>query len=140
MNTNILQAKHILDEHLGSSIQHRKEGEMSYHCPFCNHYKPKLQVNLTTQKWHCWVCDSKGQTLLSLLKKSNAPVPVFSKIREIYGETRFNSKPEYGRELIGLPEGYKPLHIHQNTPDYRNAIHYIPVSYTHLTLPTKRIV
>ena len=124
MNTNILQAKHILDEHLGSSIQHRKEGEMSYHCPFCNHYKPKLQVNLTTQKWHCWVCDSKGQTILSLLKKSNAPVPVFTKIREIYGETRFNSKPDYGRELVGLPEGYKPLYMQQNTPDYRNALHY----------------
>ena len=88
-----------------------------------------MEISLrTTAKhenfWHCWVCDSKGQTILSLLKKSNAPVPVFSKVREIYGETRFNSAPEYGRELVGLPEGYKPLYIQQSTPDYRNALHY----------------
>lgn len=125
MTLNLQQAKHILDEHLGSSIQHRKDGEISYHCPFCNHYKPKLQVNLNNQKWHCWVCDSKGQTLISLLKKSNAPTQTFQKIREIYGDSsRFGSKFDVGKELVGLPESYKPLYIQNNTPDYRNALHY----------------
>ena len=125
MTANIQHAKRILDEHLGSSIEHRKDGEVSYHCPFCNHYKPKLQVNLTTQKWHCWVCDSKGQTLASLLKKSNAPFPVFSKIKEIYGDTRQSYKPDFTKELVGLPEGYRPLYVRQTTPDYRNALHYV---------------
>lgn len=124
MNTDLLQAKQILDEHLGSSVQHRKEGEISYHCPFCNHYKPKLQVNLITQKWHCWVCDSKGQTILSLLKKSNAPFPTFSRIRGIYGESSYNYRPDTTKELVGLPEGYRPLYVRHNTPDYRNALHY----------------
>lgn len=124
MTVNLLQAKHILDDHLGSSIQHRKDGEMSYHCPFCNHYKPKLQVNLVTQKWHCWVCDSKGQTLLSLLKKSNAPSQTFSKVRELYGDSRPNIKNDFAREIVGMPEHYKPLYITQNTPDYKNALHY----------------
>ena len=125
MSTNLLQAKHILDEHLGSSVQHRKDGEISYHCPFCNHYKPKLQVNLNTQKWHCWVCDSKGQTIGSLLKKSNAPTQSFQKIKEIYGESRFSSKQDHAREIVGLPEHYRPLYLNRNTPDYRNALHYI---------------
>jgi DNA primase len=124
MSVNLLQAKHLLDDHLGSSVQHRKDGEMSYHCPFCNHYKPKLQVNLVTQKWHCWVCDSKGQTLLSLLKKSNAPSQTFKKVRELYGDSRPNAKTDFAREIVGLPEHYKPLYITQNTPDYKNALHY----------------
>jgi len=124
MSVNLLQAKHLLDDHLGSSVQHRKDGEISYHCPFCNHYKPKLQVNLNTQKWHCWVCDSKGQTLISLLKKSNAPTQTYKKIRELYGDSRPSSKTDFAREIVGLPEHYKPLYITQNTPDYKNALHY----------------
>lgn len=124
MTINLLHAKHIIDEHLGSSINHRKEGEVSYYCPFCNHYKPKLQVNLTTQKWHCWVCDNKGQTIGSLLKKSNAPYQSFVKIKEIYGESKFTNKNDFAREVVGLPEHYKPLYITQSTPDYKNALHY----------------
>ena len=124
MTTNQQQAKFILDEHLGSSVQHRKDGEMSYHCPFCNHYKPKLQVNLVTQKWHCWVCDSKGQTITSLLTKSNAPHALFKKIKDIYGDSKFSNIKHTQRELVGLPDSYKPLWINHNTPDYRNALHY----------------
>lgn len=125
MTFNLLQVKHIIDEHLGSGVQHRKDGEISYFCPFCNHYKRKLQINLNTQKWHCWVCDSKGQTLLSLFKKSNAPANSYKKIKEVYGEGSFKSKLELGRELVGLPDHYKPLYTAQNTPDYKNALHYV---------------
>lgn len=125
MTINQQQAKVILDSHLGSSVQHRKDGEISYHCPFCNHYKPKLQVNLLTQKWHCWVCDNKGQTIGSLLKKSNAPHTAFLRIKEIYGESKSYTMSNTQRELVGLPDGYKPLWINQNTPDYRNALYYI---------------
>ena len=123
MTINLLEVKYVLDNHLGSSLHHQKEGEISYFCPFCSHYKRKLQVNLHTQKWHCWVCNSKGQTLKSLLKKSNAPAQSYSKIKEIYGDV--TTKREYNsKDLIGLPEHYKPLWISQNTPDYKNALHY----------------
>jgi hypothetical protein len=125
MTINLLQVKHIIDEHLGSSVQHKKDGEMSYYCPFCNHYKRKLQVNLLTQKWHCWVCDNKGQTIISLLKKSNAPIQSFTKVKEVYGDTNYNNKADLGREIVGLPEHYKPLYVNHNTPDYRNALHYV---------------
>ena len=123
MTINLLEVKYVLDNHLGSSLHHQKEGEISYFCPFCSHYKRKLQVNLHTQKWHCWVCNSKGQTLKSLLKKSNAPAQSYSKIKEIYGDV--TTKREYNsKDLVGLPEHYKPLWISQNTPDYKNALHY----------------
>ena len=124
MTLNLLEVKHIIDEHLGSSMQHKKSGEISYYCPFCNHHKRKLQVNINTQKWHCWTCDSKGQTITSLLRKSNAPNQSYQKIKEIYVDNNFSNKSSFSRELVGLPEQYKPLYIPQNTPDYKNALHY----------------
>ncbi len=41
------------------------KGNFAYHCPFCNHHKPKLEVNLSENEkgehpWHCWVCDKIG--------------------------------------------------------------------------------
>lgn len=124
MTLNLLEVKHIIDEHLGSSMQHKKSGEISYYCPFCNHHKRKLQVNINTQKWHCWTCDSKGQTITSLLRKSNAPNQSYQKIKEIYRDNNFSNKNNFSRELVGLPEHYKPLYIPQSTPDYKNALHY----------------
>jgi len=37
-------------------------GNYAYHCPLCNHPKPKLEINFTENEkgenpWHCWVCD-----------------------------------------------------------------------------------
>ena len=54
------------------------KGNYAFKCPFCAHHKNKLEVSLrTTAKkenfWHCWVCDAKGKTLLSLFKKIKAP-------------------------------------------------------------------
>lgn len=123
MTINKQQVKVILDELLGSSTIHRN-GELSYHCPLCNHYKRKLQVNLETEAYHCWICDAKGRKLTTLLKKINAPQQAYQVVKEVYGESKPNSKTNFSRELVGLPEGYKPLYQKQSTPDYRNALHY----------------
>lgn len=113
----------VLHSHLGKSTPH-KNGEHSFSCPFCNHYKKKLQINLLTQKWHCWVCNAKGQVISSLLRKSNAPSHVYPKIKEIYGESGPVSVSKNTRTLNSLPEDYSPLYVKRNTPDYRNALHY----------------
>ena len=123
MTVSVAAGRKLLDGYLGTSTPH-KNGEMSYQCPFCNHYKKKLQVNLHTQKWHCWVCDAKGQTVSSLLRKSNAPYEYVKRAKELYGDNTRTSAPTNSRELVSLPEGYKPLYINQNTPSYRNALHY----------------
>ncbi len=127
MTIDLLQVKNTLDKHLGNGVSH-KNGETSYFCPFCNHYKRKLQVNLTSQKWHCWVCESRGLTISSLLRKSNASFESISKVREIYGESSFNNKSwTNSKELVSLPEDYKPLYVPEKTPAYRQALHYATV-------------
>ena len=124
MTLNLLEIKHIVDGHLGSSQLHKKNGEISYYCPFCNHYKRKLQVNVYTQKWHCWTCNERGLTIGSLLKKSGADMSICQKVRSIYGDTNINYNQGPGRVIVNLPEQYRPLSLDRNTPDYRNALHY----------------
>ena len=41
----------------------KKRNEYMYWSPFISHHKPKLQINIQTQKWHCWVSNVGGRTL-----------------------------------------------------------------------------
>ena len=37
----------LLDRVLGGKHKrHKKQGQFAWFCPFCNHYKPKLEVNI----------------------------------------------------------------------------------------------
>mgnify|MGYP003316622101 CR=1 FL=1 len=49
---------------------------------FCHHHKPKLQISLLSQKWHCWVCDKKGRSLYTLLKLIRAPKALIDEVRQ----------------------------------------------------------
>ena len=51
--------------------------------PFVSHYKPKLQINMSSQKWHCWVSDQGGHSLYSLFKKINVDSRYFSELKDI---------------------------------------------------------
>jgi len=58
--------------------QKRSRENFAFHCPFCNHKKPKLEVNLHTNDkgqnhWACWVCQTRGTTIRSLLKQLSVP-------------------------------------------------------------------
>ena len=73
----------ILDEVLGVGTS-LKGDEQAHHCPFCHHHKKKLQINLNTQKWHCWVCDAKGKKIQTLLKRLHVDSKKIKKVYEIY--------------------------------------------------------
>lgn len=111
----------ILTAHLGQPSLHRK-GEVSFYCPLCNHYKKKLQVNLVTQRWHCWVCNAKGNGLYGLLRKTSASSELLLAAKEItIGKTEQSTEAE----IKQLPEEFRPLHIDWRTPHYKNALHYV---------------
>jgi len=66
----------LVDRVLGKGKQTAR-GNYAYHCPFCQHHKPKLEINFTENKkghnpWHCWVCNTRGKTIVSLLKRSKS--------------------------------------------------------------------
>ena len=123
---NKLKIITILDSALGvgSSL---KGNEQAHHCPFCNHHKKKLQVNLDTQRWHCWVCDSKGRSISSLLRKLNVDLRDISVVKDVYGdEPEYDSKEEYVAKLQ-LPKEFKQLYFKPTgiNPSYNQALHYL---------------
>ena len=63
-------------------------GNRAFHCPLCNHHKPKLEINFTDNKkghhpWHCWVCNEKGKYLNTLFKKVKALPEHFSELKSL---------------------------------------------------------
>jgi len=60
----------------------------AYHCPFCHHHKPKMEVNLTENRegknpWHCWACDVRGTTIYSLFKQLKVDVSKFTELKSL---------------------------------------------------------
>ena len=107
----------VLTRALGSRYKKAKQGqEVIYHCPFCHHHKPKLQISLLSQKWHCWVCDKKGRSLYTLLKLIRAPKALIDEVREY--------KPNYKRKKIEesqtlyLPKEFKSFIFDPGTSVY----------------------
>ena len=109
----------ILDDTLGVGTS-LKGNEQAHHCPFCHHHKKKLQINLDTQQWHCWVCDAKGKKITSLLKRLHVDSKRVRKIYEIYGDDYIVSTsteeekvelrlPNEFRSLLKEPKGLNPL-------------------------------
>ena len=114
------QVINILNEVLGPGTS-MKGDEQAHYCPFCHHHKKKLQVNLETQQWHCWVCDAKGKKIQRLLKKLQVDSHKLKKIYEIYGddyviysndsdEEKIELKlPKEFQSLLKEPKGFNPL-------------------------------
>ena len=75
----------IIENVLGTGRKLRNN-EVAFHCPFCNHYKPKLQVNLESHNWHCWVCNAKGRKVVQLFKKLKVSNQILSQLYDIVDE------------------------------------------------------
>jgi DNA primase len=124
---NKLVVINVLDSTLGVGSS-MKGNEQAHHCPFCHHHKKKLQINLETQYWHCWVCDSKGRAIQSLLRKLNVDRGDLSKIISIYGEyTPSKNDKDVEKVQLKLPSEFKPLHIKPKSLDfaYNQALTYL---------------
>ena len=116
----------LLERVLNKGYQ-MKNGEIAFHCPFCNHHKKKLQVNLETQKWHCWVCNKGGYKIGILLRKINAPREIIKDALKYLDEyvSYSKDKEEVTQYEVSLPKHYKPLWIKEDNPLYRNALMYL---------------
>ena len=102
----------------------------SYNCPFCNHYKPKLEINFQENEeginhWHCWVCNKKGKKLVSLFKAVSAPD---HKIQELKNYVKVSYQEEHGVkvEALALPKEYKALYDASTSEvTVRQALRYL---------------
>lgn len=104
------------------------KGNYSFHCPFCNHRKPKLEINLVTNSkkenpYHCWVCNTKGKSILTLFKKLNASR---EKVMEVAAIIKVTPNQEIAEEanIVKLPKEFKSL-VGDKTIEARHARTYL---------------
>ena len=105
----------------------KKLDEYMYWSPFVSHHKPKLQINVRTQKWHCWVSNVGGRTLFQLFKKVSASHQHFDELRELVGDSpRYKKKTDTKADkVVQLPNEYKPLWNGGDSIVKRHALSYL---------------
>jgi len=117
----------LVDSALGKG-RRTARGNYAYHCPFCKHHKPKLEVNFTENKkghnpWHCWVCNTRGKTIPNLFKKTEA----YDKIEEakrLIPQGSFVEEVEIYHDLF-LPKEYVPFIDKPTSLMARHALAYL---------------
>ena len=115
----------LLHSVLGKSKPSTK-GNHAFHCPFCKHHKPKLEIDPKTGFYHCWTCEpaTKGRNLVSLLKKVQATASQITEMRGYFpgGKGEVDDK-QY--EVVELPKEFVSLTKPSTKLTYRQAKSYI---------------
>ena len=116
----------LLETILGSGKVNSNDN-IAFHCPFCYHQKKKLEVNVSSQHWHCWVCNASGRKIIVLAKKLNVDRQKISKLIQLTNDVdHLPSKTTTNTEVLTLPKEFRPLwHFDKGSPEYRNAVFYL---------------
>lgn len=123
MSENILLVG-ALENVLGKSKRTAK-GNRSFHCPFCQHRKPKLEIKVVdspdgSNPWQCWVCGTKGRTIRSLLKHLNLTRAEAESILQYV--KRGEEQEESTKKIVRLPEEFESLELAPHSSVYANRV------------------
>jgi len=103
----------------------KKQDEWMYWSPFVSHHKPKLQINVQNQNWHCWVSNQGGRNLFQLLKKVGASREHFEELSELVGDLPRYTKSKDTKTIVKLPDEFKPLCNGNETIVKKHALNYL---------------
>ena len=112
-------------ENLLGKSHKRARDNYAFHCPFCNHRKPKLEINMATNEegknfWECWVCQTRGQSIRSLLKQLKTPREQAAEVLKYLPKGTY---VEYkGLSIIEVPKEYQPLYSASTTSVVANLV------------------
>ena len=117
----------LIDSVLGKG-KSTSRGNYAYHCPFCKHHKPKMEVNFTENKkghnpWHCWVCNTRGKTIPGLLKKMEAYDKI-DEAKKLIPQGSFVEEIVVKNDLF-LPKEYIPFIDKPTSLMARHALAYL---------------
>mgnify|MGYP001553481194 CR=1 FL=1 len=115
----------VLANNLGEYEQ-KKDKNYAFHCPFCNHYKKKLEVNLENGLWNCWVCHKKGFSVTRLLRNVHASDSDISiaQANEKYLKNR-DKHTKIDAPILHLPSEFEPFHKIERNFLTEKAVRYL---------------
>ena len=117
----------ILSEVLSAYSVGKTSDEHIHFCPFCSHHKKKLNINIESGKYHCWVCDAKGSNISYLLKKLNVDRNKIDIANKIYGNVNYKSTESTEKIQLSLPKEFISLTKvpTEFNPQYKRAKIYL---------------
>lgn len=122
----------LLESVLGRSIPAHGDN-ISFHCPFCNHPKPKLNVSLGSGAWGCWVCGqsdgskSKGRSVVTLFRRLGADRDKILAAKSLWKSDQSTGTRPFevnNRNILTLPLEYRPLWMSGDTFFHKIALQY----------------
>jgi transcription elongation factor Elf1 len=118
----------LVNSVLGSG-KRTARGNQAYTCPFCHHYKPKLEVNFTENKegnnpWNCWTCGKRGKTVRSLFKQIQVDASYFQELSKLVKNVSSDDIGEVKHILLELPKEFKTFLNNQDITA-RHALSYL---------------
>jgi DNA primase len=105
-------------------------GNYAYHCPFCNHHKPKLEINFNESEkgenpWHCWACDKKGKKVYQIFKSITLSPELIADLKSLT-KGGFIEKQTTVEKKVELPKEFKSLlSVTQTDITGRHALSYL---------------
>jgi len=130
--------KNLIESIIDSEAKRKgSKGDYAFNCPWCNHRKSKrkLYINLNSSSknfsnWQCFVCDNRGKSLFSLLKRLDAEKVYFRKLGDIldkpgYKYAKSNEDDEDHQKTLELPDEFRPLWEDQPGIIYKHAIKHL---------------
>lgn len=124
----------LLTRSFGSIEVCKDDTNVTALCPICakqGSSKKKLSIRLDDGRYHCWVCGSKGRSVIQLIKKYHPSfvdeAKKYFKIKgkgfDLFGEEDATESPE---EKVEVPENFRLLGtlLDSKNPDVRATIQY----------------
>lgn len=123
---NKIEVLTLAENILGASRQ-TGEDNYAFFCPYCKHYKRKLEINLETFNYHCWTCSPKlgGKNFFFLFRDlQNVTEVQLDKIKE-YTNTHTYHKSDKSKVILRLPKEFKSMQQTYNSIEYKHANVYL---------------
>ena len=101
----------LLERVLGKG-EKKSRGNIAFKCPNnCHSSKKKLEINITTQNYSCWICGKTekmaGKSIRSLFKRIGVNDEYLNELKLI-SPTK-GKQQEYNQDQISLPKEFTPL-------------------------------
>ena len=116
----------LLESVLGKGKPDKNKKDHAFHCPICNHKKPKLIVNIFTGQYNCWTCHpaTKGKTPVSLFKKLGVEKQRMIEMKGYFKGDRTKIEDTETTRVF-LPKEFISMTENDKSLEYRRATVYL---------------